>query len=101
MAKLGRDGTAGSTGGSRASGGIEGPAGKNVSKINRNGSAAPVKNTKGKRTLKEMKEFNQFVTSMNAKNRAKLDAELNAKTRLEKVKIGADKAIAVIRKTSR
>jgi hypothetical protein len=33
MSKLGRDGTAGSTGGSRASGGISGSAGKNVHSV--------------------------------------------------------------------
>lgn len=33
MSKLGRDGATGSTGGSRASGGIEGPSGKNVNPV--------------------------------------------------------------------
>jgi hypothetical protein len=66
----------GIAGGSRGAGGITGSGGRNVSKINRNGSAAPVKNTEKKRTLEEMKEFNNFITSVNAKSKAKLDAEL-------------------------
>ena len=36
MAKLGRDGTSGSTGGSRASGGIEGSSGKYVHPVYKN-----------------------------------------------------------------
>ena len=66
MSIRGKDGLAGGTGGSRTNASIDGSAGKNVNKINKNGSAAPIKTSEKKWTLKEMKEYNDFVTSMNA-----------------------------------
>ena len=74
----------GLAGGGRGAGGITGAGGRYVNpvykevgvqppiKINTN----PVKNTEKKRTLKEMKEFNNFISSLNAKSKAKLDAEI-------------------------
>ena len=57
----------------RGVGGIGGSGGKNVSKINKNGAAAP-SNTSW--SGKQIREFNDFVTSMNKAAQKQIDAGL-------------------------
>jgi hypothetical protein len=60
-------------GAARAAGGIGGGGGRNVSKINQNGAAAP-SNTSW--SGKQIREFNDFVTSMNKAAQKQINAGL-------------------------
>ena len=90
MSKLGRDGTAGSsTGGSRASGGISGSAGKNVNPINK-----PMK-------LGSPESRARLAVSENKAALEKAARIAKNKAIKEKLAPAMDKAITAIRKNSR